>query len=108
MPRGNILTRYLFTVLSLNVLTTIFRTYLVDQSMDHLVGALRKGGVKDLLAFLPGNKRDPKTLDEHFRKAGLPQVAEWFIRRQTAAAKESVVKTLKQLFEDENRTNDEV
>ena len=69
---------------------------------------MRKGGVKDLLAFLPANKRDPKTFEEHFKKAGLPQVADWYNRRQTAAAKESVVKTLKQLFEDENRTTDEV
>ncbi|KAL5528364.1 hypothetical protein ACEPAF_7500 [Sanghuangporus sanghuang] len=94
--------------LGLNVLTTIFRTFLVDQSMDHLGSTLRKGGVKDFIMFLPANKRDPKVFEEHFKKAGLPQIAEWFMRRQTAAAKESVVKTLKQLFEDENRTNDEI
>ncbi|KAH8119322.1 ARM repeat-containing protein [Phellopilus nigrolimitatus] len=94
--------------LALDVVTLIFRAYLVDQTMEHLGSALRKGGVKDLLLFLPANKRDPKALEEHFKKAGLPQVAEWFIRKQSAAAKDSVVKTLKELCEDENRTNDEI
>lgn len=94
--------------LALNVVTVIFRTYLLDQTMEHLGSALRKGGVKDLLLFLPTNKRDPKSLEEHFKKAGLPQVAEWFIRRQSAAARDSVVKTMKELCEDENRSNDEV
>ncbi|EJD03046.1 ARM repeat-containing protein [Fomitiporia mediterranea MF3/22] len=94
--------------LALNVLTVIFRTYLVDQTMEHLNSTLRKGGVKNILLFLPANKRDAKTLEDHFKKAGLPQVAEWFIRKQSAAARESVVKTLKELCEDENRSTDEI
>ena len=76
--------------------------------MEQLGNALRRGGVKDLLAFLPANKRDAKTFEDHFKKAGLPQVAEWFMRRQSAAARDSIVKTLKELCQDENRTNDEV
>jgi len=94
--------------LSLSVATTVFRAYLVDQSMDQLGGALRRGGIKDLLVFLPANKRDPKALEEHFKKEGLPQVAEWFAKRQYAVAKDSIVKTLKELCEDEARTNDEI
>lgn len=76
--------------------------------MDQLGGALRRGGIKDLLVFLPANKRDPKALEDHFKKEGLPQVAEWFAKRQYAVAKDSIVKTLKELCEDEARTNDEV
>ena len=76
--------------------------------MEHLGGALRKGGVRDLLLFLPANKRDPKILEDHFKKAGLPQVADWFIRKQSAAARETIIKMLKELCEDENRTNEEV
>lgn len=77
--------------------------------MDNLSVALRKGGVKDLMQFLPANKRDQKVLEDHLKKNGLPQVADWFMKRQTAAAKDSVVKTLKELLEDDNeRSNDEV
>ncbi|KAI5120650.1 hypothetical protein M0805_007987 [Coniferiporia weirii] len=94
--------------LALHVITRVFRAYLVDQSMDHLGSALRKGGVKDLLLFLPANRRDPKVLEEHFKKAGLTVVAEWFIRRQSAAAKDTVAKMLRDLCEDENRTTDEI
>ncbi len=69
------------------------------QSMEHLAGSLKRGGIKDLLAFFPPNKRDDKTLDEHFRKAGLPQIAEWWTKRQTASLKDGLVKALKEMLE---------
>ena len=97
-----------FAGLSLQVISAVFKAYLVDQSMDQLGSALRRGGVKDLLVFLPINKRDPKTLEEYFKKEGLPQVAEYFTRKQFAAAKESIVKTMKEMVEDDNHTNEEV
>ena len=95
-------------MLSLSVITNVFRAFLADQTMEQLSSALRKGGIKDLLLFLPINKRDPKLLEEHFKKAGLSQVAEWFIRKQSAAARDSIVKTFKELCDDEHRTTDEV
>ena len=76
--------------------------------MDQLGAALRRGGVKDILIFLPANKRDPKTLEEHFKREGLPQVSEWFIKKQSAAAKETVIKTFKAMCQDDSRTNEEV
>ena len=69
--------------------------------MDHLASALRKGGVKDLLAFFPPNKRQDKVLDEHFRSEGLAQVAEWWTKRQYASLKESITKTIKEMLNNE-------
>jgi hypothetical protein len=89
---------------SVNVLAIIFRAYLSEQGMDHLSTTLRKGGVKDLLAFFPENKRDHKTLDEFFRKAGLPQVAEWWVKKQYAIGKETIVSALKEAIEREDST----
>lgn len=66
----------------------------MEQSMDHLASALKRGAIKDLLAFFPENKRQDKALDEHFRKAGLPQVAEWWTKRQYASMKEDIIRTL--------------
>jgi len=94
--------------LALHIVTKIFQAYLTDQSMDHLGTALRKGGIKDLLIFLPSNKRDTKTLETYFKNAGLPQVAEWFIKKQTAAVKEDITKNLKEIFEDEHKSNDDI
>ena len=79
---------------AVNVVTTIFRAYLTEQSMDHLASALKRGAIKDLLAFFPENKRQDKILDEHFRKAGLPQIADWWTKRQYASMKEDIIKTL--------------
>lgn len=84
---------------ALNTITTIFRAYLTDQAMDHLAGALRRGGIKDLTLFFPPNKRDDKILDAHFRQAGLPQVAEWWTKRQYASLKEGIIKTLREMLE---------
>ncbi|KAI0793209.1 eukaryotic translation initiation factor 5C [Abortiporus biennis] len=85
---------------SVNVITTIFRAYLSELSMDHLAGALRKGGIKDLLAFFPPNKRQDKALEEHFRAAGLPHVAEWWIKKQNASLKDTITKALQGMLEN--------
>jgi hypothetical protein len=77
-----------------NTLAAIFKAYLADQPMDHLATNLRKGGVRDLPAFFPPNRREDKVLDEHFRKAGLPQVAEWWVKKRNAAVKETLVTEL--------------
>ncbi|KAF4621201.1 hypothetical protein D9613_000679 [Agrocybe pediades] len=86
----------------INVVTIIFRAYLVDQSMDHLSATLKRGGIKDLLAFFPPNKRDSKHLDEHFRAANLPQVAEWWAKKQYAVVKEGIIRDLSESQERED------
>ncbi|KAJ7925304.1 hypothetical protein B0H13DRAFT_1975944 [Mycena leptocephala] len=86
---------------SVSVVTLVFRAYLVDQSMDHLSGTLKKGGVKDLLAFFPPNKRTSKELEDHFRKANLVPVADWWAKKQYAVVKEGIVRDLQELCERE-------
>ena len=75
-----------------------------SQSMDHLAGTLKRGGVKDLLAFFPPNKREGKILEEHFRKEGMPQVADWWAKKQYAVVKEGVIKELTEMREREDST----
>ncbi|KZS98189.1 ARM repeat-containing protein [Sistotremastrum niveocremeum HHB9708] len=91
---------------SINSLTIVFRAFLSEQSMDALSGALKKGGIKDVLAFLPANKRDAKNFDAHFKAAGLPQVAEWYTKRQFAIVKDEMVKTLKEMCSNEDSIPD--
>lgn len=86
----------------MGVLTLIFRAYLVDQSMEHLAGALKKGGIKDLLAFFPPNKRESKVLEDYLKKEGLPQVSDWWAKKQYAVVKESLVKDLTEFCERED------
>ena len=85
--------------MAVSVVTFIFRAYLVDQSMDHLAGTLKRGGVKDLLAFFPPNRREGKILEEHFRKEGMPQVADWWAKKQYAVVKEGVIRELTEMGE---------
>ncbi|KAF8557605.1 ARM repeat-containing protein [Imleria badia] len=82
---------------SVAVVALIFRAYLTDQSMDHLAAALKRGNIKDLLLFFPPNRRDAKILDDFFRKQGLPQVAEWYTKKQYALAKVGIVAELKNI-----------
>ncbi|CCM05450.1 uncharacterized protein FIBRA_07669 [Fibroporia radiculosa] len=86
---------------SINIVTVIFRTYLTEQSMDHLAGSLKRGGIKDLLLFFPANKRNDKAVEEHFRKAGIPQVAEWWTKRQYASLKDGIIRTLQEQLEQD-------
>jgi len=86
---------------SINVLTIIFRSYLLEQSMDHLSATLKKGGIRDLLAFFPANKQEAKMLEDHFRKADLPQIAEWYAKKQYAMIKDAIMKEVQALVEHE-------
>ncbi|KAH9931156.1 eukaryotic translation initiation factor 5C [Epithele typhae] len=84
--------------LSANVVSLAFRAYLSAQSMEHLAGTLKRGGIRDLLLFFPPSKRDDRTLDAHFRAAGLPQVADWWTKRQYASLKEAVIAQLREML----------
>ncbi|KAF7321466.1 W2 domain-containing protein [Mycena kentingensis (nom. inval.)] len=88
--------------LSASVITLIFKAYLVDQSMDHLAGTLKRGGIKDLLLFFPPNKRTNQELDEYFKKAGLTNVAEWWGKKQSAVVKERIIRDLHEALERED------
>ena len=74
--------------------------------MDHVAGALKKGGIKDLLIFFPPNKRSDSVLDAHFRSAGLPQVADWWTRKQNARIKEEITKAIKEALERDDQPSD--
>ncbi|TFY57122.1 hypothetical protein EVG20_g8666 [Dentipellis fragilis] len=91
---------------SVSVLTMILRAYLTEQSMDHLAGALKRAGIKDLLAFFPPNRRDDKILDEHFRKEGLPQIAEWWTKKQNALIRDEIVKSVHDMLDREDAPDD--
>ncbi|KAF8482729.1 armadillo-type protein [Russula ochroleuca] len=94
--------------LSVNVLTIILRVYVAEASMDHVAAALKKGGIKDLLIFFPPNRRSDSVLDAHFRGAGLPQVADWWTRKQNAVIKEEIAKAIKDSLEREDQPSDVV
>lgn len=87
--------------IAVNILTLIFRAYLAEQSMESLAGILKRGGIKDLSAFFPPNRRDDKVLDEHFRKEGLPQVADWWTKKQNALIKEDITNVVRESLEHE-------
>jgi len=89
---------------SISVLTIVFRSYMADQAMDHLSATLKRGGIKDLLAFFPPNKREGKYLEEHFRKENLPQVADWWAKKQYAVVKEGIIKDLSEMIEHDEST----
>jgi hypothetical protein len=89
-----------------NVLTSILRAYIAETSMDHLTSMLKKGGIKDLLMFFPPNRRSDAIIDAHFRGAGLPQVADWWTRKQNALIKEEIAKAVKDAFEREDQPSD--
>ncbi|KAI0268643.1 eIF4-gamma/eIF5/eIF2-epsilon-domain-containing protein [Gloeopeniophorella convolvens] len=94
--------------IAVNVLTAILRAYLAELSMEHLAGALKKGGIKDLLAFFPPNRRTAPVLDAHFRGAGLPQVADWWTRKQNALIREEIGKSIKEALDREDQSADVV
>ncbi|EUC64153.1 basic leucine zipper and W2 domain protein [Rhizoctonia solani AG-3 Rhs1AP] len=86
---------------ALDVVTSIFRIILAEQTMEHLSSLLKKGGIKDLLLFFPPTKRTADALLTHFRDAGLPQIAEWYTKKQSSALKTQLIAQLKEMCENE-------
>ncbi|KLO18344.1 ARM repeat-containing protein [Schizopora paradoxa] len=93
---------------AISVVTFIFKAYLSEQSMDHLGSNMRKNGIKDLTMFLPPNKRNLKTVEDHFRKEGLAVVADYVNKRQTTQAKDVIIKTVKEMCKDDSYSNEEM
>ena len=79
-----------------DVIAIVFRTFLAEQSIDHLASTIKKGGIKDLSLFFPPNKRDDKVLEEFFRKQGLVQVADWWTKKKYAILKDDVIKAIRE------------
>ncbi|ELU42610.1 eukaryotic translation initiation factor 5C [Rhizoctonia solani AG-1 IA] len=86
---------------ALSIVTSVFRVILAEQTMDHLSSLLKKGGIKDLLLFFPVSKRTADALLTHFKEANLPQISDWYTKKQTSALKTQLIAQLKEMCENE-------
>ena len=89
---------------ALAFISEVFRTYLHDQTMEQLASALRKGNIRDWLLFFPQTKRaQPDAIAAHFRseEVNLPQVADYYGRRQTKELRDQTATDLADLVRSE-------
>jgi hypothetical protein len=83
---------------SLNFITLYLRTYLTQESPEHLASSLRRAGVSELLGFFPaGQKRTSTELANHFNANGLSSVVEFYQRQRSGQLKEETLARLKEL-----------
>jgi hypothetical protein len=82
-------------------LTTFFKAYLLNESLEHLSTSLRKGGVTDLEAFFPPSKQNATELSTHFKAAGLSGVVDFYIKQKSGQAKEDTLARLKEFVAEE-------
>lgn len=95
---------------ALKFMTIFFRTYLREQTMESLASTLRKGGIRDWLLFFPQTKRaQPNVIATYFRdEADLPQVADYYGRRQVKELREKTAEDLAELVRTEGATQEEM
>ncbi len=86
---------------ALNLATSVFRTMLAEQNIESFAANLKRGNIRDLLLFFPPTKRDSKHLEAHFKAADLPQIVDWYLKRQNAIVKDAVTKHLKEMVSEE-------
>ncbi|KAL7415507.1 hypothetical protein BDY24DRAFT_349433 [Mrakia frigida] len=91
--------------ISLSFLTHFIRAYLTFQNMEHLSRLLRSS-FKDIILVFPQSKRTRAALDAHFKAEGLPQVAEWYGKRQTVLVKEELTRWMTQACEEDEFTEE--
>jgi hypothetical protein len=92
---------------ALQFLTSFFRAYLAKQSIEQVGSVIRRSGLKDIAAVFPLQSRDRKSMEEHFKKEGLPQINEWYAKLALGEVKESTIKTIAMSI-DEEEPNDAV
>ena len=73
--------------------------------MEHL-SRLLKSSFKDIILVFPQSKRTRASLDAHFKAEGLPQVADWYGKRQTVLVKEELTRWMTQACEDDEFTEE--
>lgn len=83
---------------SLHFVTTYARAYLQLEALEHFALALRKGGVADILEFFPANRRTIGDLTTHFKKAGLPNVADFYQQKRSASVANETLSHLKDMI----------
>ncbi|KAH9026131.1 hypothetical protein EDB85DRAFT_1893548 [Lactarius pseudohatsudake] len=76
--------------LAVDILTVILWAYLAETSMDHLTGALKKGGIKDHM---------DSVLDAHF----CSPVMDWWTCKQNTVIKEDIAKAIKESLEHKDQ-----
>lgn len=92
---------YILLGLSLQFVTTVFKTYLIDQNVDQFGLNLYKAGMSDrLLDFFPPNKRDEDSFARHFEAEDMKQLVTFQNKKQLILRKESVVENVKTLLEE--------
>ncbi|PKI82283.1 hypothetical protein MVES_003790 [Malassezia vespertilionis] len=95
--------------LALSFITQVFRAFLKNQSMEQLSSALRKGGIRDWLLFFPPQKRSsPGAVPTYFRSVELPQVSDYYMRRQNKELREQTSADLAALVSAEGSTKEEM
>jgi hypothetical protein len=65
---------------------------------QHFTLSLRKGGVADILEFFPANKRTIGDLTSHFKKAGLPNVADFYQAKRSGQVANETLSHLKDMI----------
>ncbi|ORY43364.1 ARM repeat-containing protein [Rhizoclosmatium globosum] len=85
---------------SINFLTTLFQTYLLDQPVDQLITLLGRVNLVDdkLLEFFPVNKRSDEAVAKHFEGAGLKALVEYNKKRKADVVKAKVAEEIRELI----------
>ncbi|KAF9975011.1 hypothetical protein BGZ73_001464 [Actinomortierella ambigua] len=87
--------------LSLQFVTTVFKTYLGEQTVDQFGINLSRAGMSDrLLDFFPPNKRDENAFARHFEAEDMKQLVAFHNKKQITMRKESIVENIKALLEE--------
>ena len=89
--------------LSLQFATTVFKTYLNEQSIDYMGASLKKAGIDNkLMEFFPPNKRDNEYFALYFEAEDMKQLVEYHNQKQRAAMEEEIMEHLKEMVAAEN------
>ncbi|ORY05221.1 ARM repeat-containing protein [Basidiobolus meristosporus CBS 931.73] len=86
---------------SLQFVTAVFKSYLVDHGVDSLGIMLRKADLESkLMEFFPPNKRDEDCFARHFEAEDMKELVDYHNRRQLSHRKDKFVEDIQELVQE--------
>ncbi|CAG8460319.1 12939_t:CDS:2 [Ambispora leptoticha] len=89
--------------LSLRFVTTVFKAYLNEQTIDHLGNSLKKAGMDNkLLEFFPPNKRDEEYFARYFEAEDMKPLVAYHNQKQKNTKKDRTIAQVKKMIDAES------
>lgn len=91
---------------AVNFLTDLLKAYRARTSADKMTSLLKKVPLRDLSEFFPSGQRTAQPMVKHFSDAGLDPIVTMLNKRQSAAVKDDLIRSIAKMIKAQDSTEE--